>query len=266
VSELLILLGIQNLKPVMTALVMPPAPLLVGILLGARLLARRRVLGWAVIALCVCALWLCTCMGMGRLIERHALHLPPALDAERTQALQAAPARTAIVVLGGGKERMAPEYRMPNLSEASLERLRYGVWLGRATGVPVAFSGGVGWGQSDSESEAEVAARIAKEEFSFPLTWAETASRDTRENAALTVPLLQAAGIDHVILVTHGWHMPRAQRAFEEAAQGRLRIEAAPMGLGSTIEAVHLEWIPTSEGMLRVRRAIREILGHRLGF
>lgn len=267
-SKLLAQLGLQNLKPLMTALVLPPVPLMLLMLLAARRLARRRWGGWLLLWLSLVGLWLNGCVGWGRLLETHWLSMPPVLTSSRLDALRSTTdLPSAIVILGGGKESLAPEYAASNLSETSLERLRYGIWLSRATGLPLAFSGGVGWGQVASDSEAEVAARIAKEEFGKDLKWIEGASRDTRENAARTVPLLQADGIRHVLVVTNAWHMPRALRAFQQAAQGTpMVIEAAPMGLGSTVESANLEWVPTAEGFLRVRRVARELLGTALGF
>jgi hypothetical protein len=79
------------------------------------------------------------------------------LSADRIQALKAdaqAKRPVAIVVLGGGMEALAPEYGVSSLRATSLERLRYGIWLGRETGLPVAFSGGVGWAQLDAKPEA----------------------------------------------------------------------------------------------------------------
>ena len=57
-------------------------------------------------------------------------------------------------------------------------------------------------------------------EFGRPLKFVEDDSRDTRENAARTLALLRPIGIRHIVLVTHGWHMPRALKAFETAAAG----------------------------------------------
>jgi uncharacterized SAM-binding protein YcdF (DUF218 family) len=168
----------------------------------------------------------------------------------------------AIVVLGGGVEAMAPEYGTSTLQPISIERLRYGIWLARLTGAPLAFSGGVGHAQTHkSGSEAEAAARIAREEFGRPLRWIEAESRDTRENAARTVALLKPAGIDHIVLVTHELHMPRALRAFREAAGSAMRIEGAPMSLSSDNELSLLAWVPSNTGFTQMRYALREMLG-----
>ena len=110
----------------------------------------------------------------------------------------------------------------------------------------MAFSGGVGWGQPDAAPEARVAAKIAAEEFNRPIKWVEDDSRDTRENASRTMALLKPAGIDHIVLVTHGYHMARALRAFVEAAGPGVQIEAAPMGLARRLETPALAWMPSA--------------------
>jgi uncharacterized SAM-binding protein YcdF (DUF218 family) len=263
------MLGLEAWKPIVAALLLPPVPLLLALLVGAWLLWLRRGLGWLLVVLGVAGLWLSACTGMGRALEHAVLHVPRALDSQRIAELrrEAKSGPTlAIVVLGGGVEPLAPEYGVSNLSAASLERLHYGLWLGRETGAPVAFSGGIGWAQAQSMSEAEVAARIAAEDFKHALRWTENQSRDTRENAARTLPLLKRSGIEHVLLVTHGAHMPRAQRAFEEAAaRSGIRVEAAPMGLATRIDIPALDWLPTHMGYARVRIALREWLGRVAG-
>ena len=258
------MLGIDAWKPIVTALLLPPAPFLLAMLVGAWMMWLRRGLGWLLVLLSVAGLWLSACTGMGRVLEHAVLHVPRPLDPHRIAELRheaKAGPTLAIVVLGGGLEPLAPEYGMSNLAAPSLERLHYGLWLARETAAPVAFSGGVGWSQAQSMSEADVAARIATEDFKHALRWTENQSRDTRENAGRTVPLLKRAGIDHILLVTHGAHMPRAQRAFEEAAASSgIRIEAAPMGLASRIDIPALDWLPTHLGFARVRIALREWL------
>lgn len=277
--SLISLLGIETWKPVLTALLLPPVPLLLAVLLGAGLMRSRRRGGGLVIAVSVGLLWLSACSGFARAIEPLLLTSYPALDTQRIAALRAearpvSPARAtdrghsdvAILVLGGGVEPYAPEYGMSNLSSHSLASLRYGLWLSRETGWPVGFSGGTGWANRGAAAEAEVAARIAAQEYGRPLRWVESSSRDTRENARLSVPLLRAAGVRHVLLVTRGWHMPRAMALFDEAAADTgLRIEAAPMGLATQTDIPALSWLPTSAGFERLRLVLREWLGWKLG-
>jgi uncharacterized SAM-binding protein YcdF (DUF218 family) len=268
-NSLLVLLDIESWKPVLTALVLPPVPLLLLLLVGARLMLPRRGLGWFIILVSVVALWLCSCTGFGRLLTTLALRPPPAVTATRIAELKAdvrAKRPVAIVILGGGLEPLAPEYGVSNLTPNSIERLRYGLWLSRETGAPVAFSGGVGWAQvSSGTPEAQIAARIASQEFGRPIKWLEDQSRDTRDNAARSVGLLKQAGIEHVILVTHGWHMPRARRAFEQAAAGTMQIESAPVGLVPRTPPTALMWLPSAEGTVEVRHVLHELLGLALG-
>jgi len=268
VNSLLTLMGIESWKPILTALLLPPVPLLLLTLIGARLILPRRGLGWFVILLSVALIWLSACTGSARLLMQFALHPPAVLSADRIQALKAeaqAKRPIAIVVLGGGMEALAPEYGVSSLRSASLERLRYGVWLGRETGLPVAFSGGVGWAQLDAKPEAQIAAQIAASEFGRPLKWIEDNSRDTHENAARTIALLKPQGIRQIVLVTHGYHMPRALRNFEEAASSDIRIEAAPMGMARRGDLPALNWMPTTDGFQDVRNILRELIGRAVG-
>lgn len=268
VNSLLALMGIESWKPILTALLLPPVPLLLLTLIGARLVLPRRGLGWLVILLSVALIWLSACTGSARMLAQFALRPPPALGADRIQALKAeaqAKRPIAIVVLGGGMEALAPEYGVANLRPQSIERLRYGVWLGRETGLPVAFSGGVGWAQLDAKPEAQIAAQIAASEYGRPLKWIEDNSRDTRENAIRTIALLKPQGIRQIVLVTHGFHMPRALRNFEQAAGGEIRIEAAPMGMARRGDLPALTWIPTNDGFQDTRNILRELIGSALG-
>lgn len=262
-------LGIESLKPILTALLLPPVPFLLLMLVGARLILPRRGWGWLIIVLSITGMWLSMTSGTGRLIEQLVVQVPSVLPTSRVSEIKAdakTAETTAIVVLGGGMEPFAPEYGATNLGHYSLERLRYGLWLSRETGAPLAFSGGVGWSQPKGTSEAETAARIAEQEFQRPLRWVESQSRDTRENASLTVPLLKRSGVSRILLVTHGWHMPRAKRAFDEvAATQGLTVEAAPMGLAPRLERPALEWLPSALGYTRVRNALRESVGRLLG-
>jgi uncharacterized SAM-binding protein YcdF (DUF218 family) len=277
VNSLIQTIGIESWKPFLTALILPPVPMLLVVLMGARLMLARRGLGWLFILLGVTGIWLSTCAGLGRLMEDVLMRVPPPLSAARMGELKAqikaAPrtedksrASTAIVILGSGRESFAPEYGVSNLTWGSLERLRYAAWLSRETGAPMAFSGGVGWAATEGSTEAEVAQRVATQELGRPIRWLEDRSRDTRENARYTIALLKPAGVTHVILVTHGWHMPRALAAFEQAAGPDIRIEAAPMGLAKRDQAAELDWLPSGSGYIKVRTASRELIGKALGF
>lgn len=267
-NDLLVLLGIQSWKPMLTALLLPPVPWLLLMFVGARMMYWRRTVSWLVMLLGAAGLWLCCTTAVGYWLEQFALKPPAPLNAERLAEIKrlagATPNKVAIVVLGGGREAMAPEYGVSNLKDVSLQRLHYGVWLSRQTGAPLMFSGGIGYGESVGTSEAEAAARIAERDYGKPLTWTEGESRDTRENATRSVALLKTAGVTDIVLVTHGFHMPRAMRAFQREAQraeSPMRVWAAPMGLAAPSEHAALRWLPSNEGFRRVRFALHELAG-----
>lgn len=271
-NEIFLSLGIESWKPVLAALLLPPVPWLVLVLVGARLIPWRRFLGWMLVLLSVVGLWLGACSGIGELMQRGMMSQPPPLSADRLASLKKAVAAgkpgVVVLMLGGGREAFAPEYGVASLSDPSLERLRYGVWVSRETGAPMMFSGGLGHASEPGVTEADVAAEIALREFVRPIRWVETKSRDTRENAQFSTTMLREMDVQQVVLVTHGWHMPRALRAFKEAAAReklQWEIVPAPMGLGQTVERPALRWIPSAEGAQLVRAVVREKLAWWLG-
>jgi uncharacterized SAM-binding protein YcdF (DUF218 family) len=257
--------ALETAKLLATLVVLPPVPGLLLMLLGARLGRSRpgpgRLLFWPGALL----IWLGACSATaGWLAERlqTAAPLGPAeIAALKPGRAQAAPT-TAILVLGGGRIRRAPETGTAELNDFSLQRLHYGVRLARQTGLPLAFSGGLGRSEPDEAalSEAEIAQRVAERDFQRPLKWIESGSRDTRENAANSVRLLRAEGVRHIVLVTNAWHMPRARRAFEQAAGDTLRITPAPMGFIQNTEHDWLDWVPTTRAQADVRWLLREWL------
>jgi uncharacterized SAM-binding protein YcdF (DUF218 family) len=271
-NDLLVQWGLEGWKPALGALLLPPVPLLLLVLLGAALLRRRAGAGWLLLLSGVAGIWLCSTIGFAQALQRALLPPAHALTQQELTQLQGgrkagAAAGTAIVVLGAGREGYAPEYGSANLTELAMARLRYGLWLSRETGLPLAFSGGVGHAQSGGPSEAEVATLIATRDFGRPPKWTEDRSRDTRENAARSVELLQGAGVTRIVLVTHAWHMPRAQRAFEQAIErrgGGIALVAAPLGLARG-EPSPLRWLPSTGGFAGTYRVLHEVLGLYLG-
>ena len=271
-NDLVASLGLESWKPVLTVLLLPPVPLLLLAFIGFRLSSGRR--GWSrvVLGLAGAGIWFSASTVAAEWLQRALLAPPPALAGNALARLHQLPAAggtaAVVVVLGGGIEALAPEYGAASLAAPSLERLRYGVWLGRQLQAPVMFTGGVGHASVQAKSEAEVAAQIAAHEFGRPLRWTESRSRDTRENARYTVELLRTEAPKHLVLVTHGWHMPRALRAFRQASANagvRWEVVAAPMGLAQRTERPVLRWLPSSDGFMLTRAVLREKIGWWLG-
>lgn len=270
-NDLFNLLGISSWKPYVGALLLPPAPFILLMLVGTRLAFVRRGLGWLMVLIGAAMLWLTNTTGFARVLSDHVLQPPAALSPERLAAWKGyvkAREPVAIVVLGGGSRPISPEYGISNLEDRSVERLRYGLWLGRETGAPVAFSGGVGWSLGDAvvTPESQIAARIAAQEFGRPLKWIEDRSRDTRENGIYSVRQLKDQGIRRVLLVTHQRHMPRSLRAFEEAAAGSgIVFEAAPVDVLVTPLQAARSWLPSAGGAATTREVLHELVGRLSG-
>ena len=114
------------------------------------------------------------------------------------------------MILGGGV-RTAPEFGGETLGRLTLERVRYGARVARQTTLPVLVSGGVVYGGT---AEAVLMKRALEEELNVAVRWTEERSRDTRSNAAESAAILRPAGVQRVLLVAHGFDMPRATAEF----------------------------------------------------
>lgn len=244
---------LRELKPILTALVLPPAGPLLLALLGLVLARWRRGAGHLLVLAGLAATFLLSTNGMALVLARQLPALAPAQsrDVERVQA---------IVVLGGGVVPDAPEYGSAQPGPNTLSRLRYGAALARRTGKPIAFSGGIGWGGVGIETEAEgaVAARVLQQDYGLALRWVDDRSRDTAENAQRMAAILLPQGIRHVALVTDWAHMSRAAAAFRGAG---LEVVAAPTDFPVARARPVLEWLPSTTGIASCRELVREWLG-----
>lgn len=251
---------LRELKPLLTALAMPPASPLLLALLGLLWMRRRRVAGALLAVAGIATLWLLSCNGMAVLLGRYLL---PAYAPVTPAALRAQPVQ-AVVVLGGGLFPEAPEYGEAQLNSYTAPRLRYGAWLSRQLGVPLAYAGGIGWATAgvDVPPEGDVARRVAREDYGIALRWVDDRSRDTAENGRFLAPLLQRDGVRRIALVTHAWHMPRSVDAFRRAG---LEVVPAPMGFVAPLDRPLLEWLPSGQGLQSSRLVLREWLGLRVG-
>jgi uncharacterized SAM-binding protein YcdF (DUF218 family) len=166
----------------------------------------------------------------------------------------------AILVLGGGLKRNAPEYGGLTLDGFTLQRVRYGAWLQRATGLPLYVSGG--FSTAHLPAVGDLMARTLREEFAVPVAGVENRSRTTWENATYSKPMLEHDGVSHVLLVSDAWHLPRAVAACERAG---IAVTAAPTGL---IAGPHWreqlawsDWVPRAGALGISAYALREHLG-----
>ena len=268
-NETFVALGLANWKPVISAFLLPPAPFILMALLAWVLRRSARGLSTGLLLTALFGLWLSHCEGFASLLERGLASPPPLSVAQVGDLRRALAARKPVVlVLGGGTRPLAPEYGESHLMGGASQRLHYGLWLARQLGAPVMVSGGAGHAQKNGPAEAAVAARIAARDYNVIVRWQEATSRDTRENARFSLLMLKPDGITDILLVTDGWHMPRALRAFQQEAERsgyRLRIIAASMGMNPDSQDAQWRWLPSVEGYRRVHDSLHERFGLWLG-
>lgn len=242
-----------ELKPVLAALVLPPAGPLLLALLGLWLARRWRGAGLALAAFAIVLALALGTHGVGLLLARTLLPETVAVQPQQVRSAQ------AIVVLGGGVLPTAPEYGPAQPGANTLARLRYGAWLARRTGLPLGFAGGIGWASTGmlTESEGAVARRVLQEDYGLAVRWVDDRSRDTAENAQRMAQLMLPQGIRRIALVTDGSHMPRSVRAFRGAG---FEVLPAPTGLPAPRYRPLLEWLPSSSGAVLCREVLREWL------
>jgi uncharacterized SAM-binding protein YcdF (DUF218 family) len=232
------------LTNIVAAFLLPPLNGLLFIVVGWLAIRRMPRLARPLVGAGLLLLWVQALPVVGNALLR-------GLEGEPLDMARAGEAQ-AIVVLGGGRHRQAPEYGGDTVSEPSLARLRYAAKLHRETGLPILVTGGAPDGGRISEGEAM--RRVLAEEFGVPVRWAEEASINTRENAKLSAELLKQDGITRILLVTHAWHMQRAERVFLATGLAVLPaptlfqrrpttpLDFLPQGYGKARTALH-EWI-----------------------
>ena len=245
------------LKPILTTLVVPPAGPLILVFIGLFLFYKSRKvlkkLSFSLILTGSLCLWVMSCKDTA--LWLYEAFLPQYAPATLAQLKEA----QVILVLGGGAENFDPAYVGPELSSAAYDRLRYGVYLSKLTGLPLAYSGGKGWGESkNSVPEADIARATLKRDWSIELKYSENRSRDTRENADLSYTVLAPKGITHVVLVTHSKHMPRSVRNFRQAG---FDIVPAPMGFLTPSASPILDALPSEGGLQNSRLILKELIG-----
>jgi uncharacterized SAM-binding protein YcdF (DUF218 family) len=134
----------------------------------------------------------------------------------------------AIVILSADVFRQA-EAPGADIGPLTLERERTGAILARRTGLPVLVTGGL---VTAPPPVGQMMAASMQNDFDVPVRWVEDKSATTWENAEFSIPMLKAAGITRVYLVTHDWHMRRAMVAFQhfgmDVVPAPVRVEPVP--------------------------------------
>jgi len=238
---------------VFKTLLLPPG--LIILLLVAAFLSWRRALGRLLLFTGTALLTLLCLPAVATLLMEPLEPYPP-LDLRSALPTQI----QAILVLGAGFADTGTEYGGPTLDGFSLQRVRYGAWLHRATGLPLYVTGGAL--NPDELAVGDGMARTLREEFAVPVAGVENRSRTTWENAAYSKPMLERAGVSRVLLVTNAWHLPRAMEACEAAG---IAVIPAPTGAISTPQWRDalgvLDWVPSARAFALSYFALHEHLG-----
>lgn len=250
-------------KPVLTALIMPPAVGLLVLGLGWYMRRRLPVVGTLVMTVGLAGSWIMSCSGFAVALSRGTLPYVAPILPDQIKTTLADQRVQAIIVIGGGMEMASREYGPPQPNDFTISRMHYGLVLAKTSGLPLGFSGGTGHASSTATSTEAAAVQRWLAQLGLPAPrWLEGRSRDTRENASMLAPLLAKDQIQRIALVTNAWHMPRAKRAFEAAG---LTVLPAPMDYIEPKHDLLLEWLPSAEGVRQTRHVLRELLGSAMG-
>jgi uncharacterized SAM-binding protein YcdF (DUF218 family) len=231
------------LKSLVRILILPPASLLILAVVGLLLMRRHRKLG-VVLAICgVGGIWLCATPVVADLLT-HFAERYPSLDPAKPVNAQ------AIVILGGGGMRIAPEYGGWALEADALERVNYGAFVARRTALPVLVSG--------TPEETRAMSLTLARDFGVGARWIENRSGDTYENARFSARLLRADGIHRIILVTNSPHEWRAAHEFMGTG-----LEVVPAPVGGDVRRAHgiTGFVPSPAGLGRSYSALYELIG-----
>lgn len=241
-----------ELRYIIKAFILPPGLLLLP-LLAALIWFHRKYLAKSLLLISIVSLYLLSTSSMSVLLTE-SLQDFPAVSVEQTHWDDYG----AIVVLGGGVMQDAPEYGGPALEKNTLERVRYGAYLSKLSGLPLFMSGGSPF--EDFPSVGKMMAESATQEFGVSNEiWFETTSRTTWENAQQSWQRLTEKGIKKIILVTQAWHMKRSVESFEAigfevlpAPTGYVRVE--PVGW-------YDPWLPSAGDLYNSARSLHERVG-----
>ena len=238
------MIWLLHLKTLLKYLFLPPGGPLLLALLGLVLLRARPTFARICIGAGLATLWLLSTPIVSDALTG-LVELYPPLDFR--QAAQ----RQAIVILGGGGERaFAPEYGGPAAEPLLLERLSYGAYIAKKTGLPVLITGNSLEGRAMHDS--------LQRNFGIEARWIDSEAYDTFENARNSARILNAENVHRIILVTRATHM---RRAMQEYAAAGFDAVPAPVGMLAARDFGVLEYLPAPEALLRSHAAIYELIG-----
>lgn len=238
------MIWLLQLKTLLKNLILPPAGPLLLALLGLALLKVRPRLGRIFLLAGLASLWLLSTPIVSDALTG-LVELYPPLDFRQAANAQ------AIVILGGGDQRpFAPEYQGPAAEPLLLERLSYGAYVAKKTGLPILVTG--------FSIEARAMHDSLQRNFGVETRWIDAEAYDTFQNARNSARILAADNVHRIVLVTRATHMRRSVQEFADAG---FDVVPAPVGILAMRDFSVLRYIPDPEALLRSHMAIYELIG-----
>lgn len=232
-----------------SAFLLPPLNFLLLGVVGLAISKARPALGRTLVVLMLLLLWIFSLPVTGNHLVRLLENRNTSLAGEKAEA-------QAIVVLGGDANFAAPEFGGNTVGKETLQRLRYAAVLQRRTGLPILLTGGDPEGRG--VAQAVLMKKVLEQEFNVAVRWVEAESGNTLQNAVYSWKILDKEGIKAILLVTNGWHMPRARRLFEQAG---FNVVAAGTGFHDVQKLTAIDFLPSVQGLEGSRIFFHEMIG-----
>ena len=185
-----------------------------------------------------------------RSLEQHQVRLQP----------QDVDAADATVVLSGMLKSV--EGKNGNITEwaGGVDRFFGGIELYESGKTPLLiFTGGLLPWQTGQEPEGELLRRFAMRMGVSGDAVRVSESAQNTQQESLAVKKLLGEKMKNIILVTSAFHMPRAQKLFEQAG---FKVTPYPVDFGVTVQDVRpMDFLPSAGALAMTDAAVREWLG-----
>src|SRR5947209_2879318 len=172
----------------------PPAVFILLSLAGALLALVWRRVGLSIVLAAVLCLYVLATPAFSSWLSRR-------VEAETPENPDFGSAQAIVVV--GGDVRLGDDGKPDTLGPNSLERLLFAAQAFRRLRLPVAVSGGPAEGSQ--QPAGDLMKTVLERDYAVPVVWNENRSATTIENARYMAPLLAAARVKTVIVVTQPW-------------------------------------------------------------
>ena len=236
-------------------IVLYPLGLAIVLALFALIFGRFRRLSRAALLLAIVLLWLASMPVTANLLAlRWEAAYPPVAAANLPEA-------DAIVVLGGFVGQPLPPQIVPDLS-GGVDRLFEAARLfhaGKAAHVVVS-AGNLPWHEIVAPEAHWIGGFLGELGVPAAAVVLESKSRNTRENADFTAPILHDRGWRSVLLVTSADHMRRAMATFRKAGIEATAAPADFQGHTPLFDSL-LDFLPSADALAETSNVLKEMIG-----